>query len=80
VGWLFVATFVTSIAGLLLYDPVLNDTNYIVSAGDDARVSLGALLEVLLVITNIATAIVLFPILKRQSEESRAWLCRFSRR
>ena len=67
-GWLFVATFVTSIAGLLLYDPVLNDTNYIVSAGDDARVSLGALLEVLLVITNIATAIVLFPILKRQSE------------
>ena len=23
-GWLFIATFITAIAGLLLYDPVLN--------------------------------------------------------
>ena len=67
-GWLFVATFVTAIAGLLLYDPVLNDSEYIVGAGDDARVSLGALLEVLLIVTNIGTAVLLFPILKRQSE------------
>lgn len=68
VGWLFVATFITSIAGLLLYDPVLNDSDYIVGGGDDARVSLGALLEVLLIVTNIGTAVLLFPILKRQSE------------
>jgi hypothetical protein len=67
-GWLFIATFVTAIAGLLLYDPVLNDADYIVGAGDDARLSFGALLEVFLIVTNIGTAIVLFPILKRQSE------------
>ena len=67
-GWLFVATFVTAIAGLLLYDPVLNDSDYIVGAGDDTRVTLGALFEVLLIIANIGTAVVLFPILKRQSE------------
>lgn len=35
VGWLFVATFITSIAGLLLYDPVLSDSDYIVGGGAD---------------------------------------------
>jgi hypothetical protein len=43
-------------------------TNYIVGAGADTRVALGALLEVLLIIANIGTAVVLFPILKRQNE------------
>ena len=68
VGWLFIATFITSIVGLLLYDPVLNDADYILGGGDDARVTLGALMEIFLVIANIGTAVVLFPILKRQSE------------
>lgn len=67
-GVLFLITFVTSIAALLLYHPVLKDTNYIVSGGADNRVFLGAFLEMLLIIANIGTAIVLFPILKRQSE------------
>jgi hypothetical protein len=47
---------------------VLNDANYIVGAGADTRVALGALLEVLLIIANVGTAVVLFPILKRQNE------------
>ncbi len=68
VGLLFILTFVTSIAGLLLYDPVLNDADYVLGAGADTRVSLGALLEVFLVIANIGTAVVLFPVLKRQNE------------
>jgi hypothetical protein len=68
VGVLFVITFVTSIPALLLYDPVLNDTGYITGAGADTRVELGAFLELLLIIANIGTAVVLFPILKRQSE------------
>jgi hypothetical protein len=68
-GVLFIITFVTSIpAALLLYTPVLDDTNYIIGAGADARVALGALLEVLLIIANVGTAVVLFPILKRQNE------------
>jgi len=69
-GVLFVVTFVTAIAGLLLYDPVLNDAGYIAGAGADTRVSLGALCEVILVIANIATAVVLFPILRRQNESA----------
>jgi hypothetical protein len=67
-GALFVATFVTSIAAVLLYDPVLNNTGYITGAGADTRVLLGAFLELLLIVANIGTAVVLFPILKRQNE------------
>jgi Domain of unknown function (DUF4386) len=67
-GWLMAATFITSIAGLILYDPVLNDADYILGSGDDTRVTLGALFEVLLMIANIGTAVVMFPILRRQSE------------
>jgi hypothetical protein len=70
-GVLFVITYVTSIpAQLVLYTPVLKDANYIAGAGAgaDAGVALGALLELLLIIANVGTAVMLFPILKRQSE------------
>ncbi len=67
-GLWFIGTFVFSIPALLLYDPVLNDANYILGSGFDTRISLGALLEVLLAIANIATAVVLFPILRRVNE------------
>jgi hypothetical protein len=69
-GVLFIITFLTSIpAALMLYNPVLDDPNYIVGAGADGGVALGAFLEVLLIIANVGTAVVLFPILKRQSEK-----------
>jgi hypothetical protein len=68
-GALFLITYLTSIpAALFLYSPVLDHTNYIVGAGADTRVALGALLEVLLIIANVGTAVVLFPVLKRQDE------------
>ena len=68
-GVLFIITFVTSIpAALMLYTPVLDDAGYIVGAGADGGVALGALLEVLLIIANVGTAVALFPILKRQNE------------
>jgi hypothetical protein len=56
-GVLFALTFVTSIAGLLLYDPVLNDADYILGDGADTRVQLGALCEIFLAIANIGTAV-----------------------
>jgi hypothetical protein len=67
-GVLFVITFVTSIPALLLYDPVLNDVGYITGTGGDTRVLLGAFLELLLIIANVGSAVVLFPVLKRQNE------------
>lgn len=67
-GLWFIGTFVFSIPAVLLYDPVLNDAGYVLGEGLDPRISLGALLEVFVVISNIATAVVLFPVLKRVSE------------
>ena len=68
VGVLFILTFVTAIAGRLLYGPVLDDPNYIVGTGADTQIALGALFELLLIIANVGTALWLFPILKRQHE------------
>ena len=67
---LFLITFITSIPALLLFQPVLDDpVGYIASGGQDNRILFGALLELLLIIANIGTAVVIFPIVKRQSEE-----------
>src|SRR5918998_3118210 len=67
-GVLFLITFFTSIPAYFFYVPVLDDPRYIVGAGADTRVSIGAFLELVLVFANIGTAVVLYPILKRQNE------------
>jgi hypothetical protein len=68
-GWLMALTFLTSIpAALILYEPVLNDADYILGGGEDARITAGAFLEILLMIGNVGTAVVMFPILRRYSE------------
>jgi hypothetical protein len=69
-GVLFLITYVTSILALWLYQPVLDDpVGYIAGGGHDNRIFLGAFLELLLIIANIGTAVVLYPIGRRQSEE-----------
>jgi hypothetical protein len=67
---LFVITFATAIPPFVYhYVPVLDDPRYIVGGGAaDNRVLTGAFLELILIIANIGTAVVLFPILKRQNE------------
>lgn len=68
-GVLFLITFITSIAAYALFQPVLDDpAGYIAGAGQDSRIHLGVSLELLLVMANIGTAVVLFPVLRRQSE------------
>ena len=61
-------TFITSIPALLLYHPILHDHNYILGAGHDTRIEFAAVLEVFLMISGIGVAIVMFPILRRESE------------
>src|SRR5438105_2582069 len=69
-GVLYLVTYVTSIPALLLYEPVLRDpVGYIAGAGHDKRILLAALLELLLILANIGTAVVIVPIMRRQSEE-----------
>ena len=67
-GVLYLITFITAISAYFFYVPVLHDPRYIVGAGADTRVSFGAFLELLLIIANIGTAVVLYPILRRQNE------------
>jgi hypothetical protein len=69
-GVLFLITFITSIPALTLYQPVLDDpVGYIAGSGHVNRIYFAALLELLLIIANIGTAVVIFPIVRRQSEE-----------
>jgi hypothetical protein len=68
VGILFIITIVASIPALLLYDPVLNDASYILGAGADTRIRLGAFLEIVTVLANIGTAVALFSVVRRQHE------------
>jgi hypothetical protein len=67
-GVLFLITFVVSIAAVILYAPVLHPAKYILGAGADTRVRFGAVCELILIIANIGSAVVLFPILKGQHE------------
>ena len=68
-GVLFIITFITSIGALALFQPVLDDpVGYIAGGGKDNQIYLGAFLELLLVISNVGTAVVLYPIARRQNE------------
>ena len=68
-GVLFIITFITSIAALALFQSVLDDpAGYISGDGKDNQIYLGAFLEFLLVLSNVGTAVVLYPIAKRQNE------------
>jgi hypothetical protein len=69
-GVLYLITYVTSIPALALYQPVLDHpVAYVAGAGHDTQVLFGALLELLLIIANIGTAVVIFPIVRRMNEE-----------
>jgi hypothetical protein len=69
-GVLYLITFVTSILALVLYETVLrHPRSYIAGGGHDKQVLLGAVLELLLIIANIGTAVVIFPIVRRKNEE-----------
>ncbi len=68
-GVLFLVTFVTSIAALALFQPVLDDPQgYIAGGGADGRIYLAVLLELLLIVANIGTAVVPFATFRRQDE------------
>jgi hypothetical protein len=69
-GVLYLITFATSIPAALLYRPVLrHPVSYIAGAGHDTQILLAALLELLLIIANIGTTVVIVPIIRRQNEE-----------
>jgi hypothetical protein len=66
-GVFYVITFI-SIPTLVLYGPVLSDPNYIVGPGPDTPVIMGGILEVIVALAGVGTAVVLYPVVKRQNE------------
>ncbi|HEX9095565.1 MAG TPA: DUF4386 domain-containing protein [Candidatus Dormibacteraeota bacterium] len=65
-GVLYLLTFV-SIPTLALYGPV-KGANYILGAGPDTGAFVGAILEIIVALAGMGTAVALFPVLKRQNE------------
>jgi hypothetical protein len=65
-GVLYLLTFI-SIPTLFLYGPV-KGANYILGPGPDTAVIVGGILEMIVALAGIGTAVVLFPVLKRQNE------------
>jgi hypothetical protein len=66
-GVLYVITFV-SIPTLTLYKPVLDHADFVLGAGATTGVMWGAVLEIIVALACIGTAVVLFPVARRQSE------------
>jgi Domain of unknown function (DUF4386) len=68
-GVLYLVTFAASIpAAFYFLDPVLSDPDYVLGPGADTRVLVGGLLDMVNALACIGTAVVLFRVLKRQSE------------
>jgi Domain of unknown function (DUF4386) len=65
-GVLYLLTFV-SIPTLFLYGPV-KSANYIVGPGPDTAVIVGGILEMIVALAGIGTAVALYPVVKRQNE------------
>lgn len=66
-GVFFLLTEIGAIVGRLLYAPVLNAPDYVLGTGRDSTVAVGVMFEVVLAIAVVGTAVVLYPVLRRQS-------------
>jgi Domain of unknown function (DUF4386) len=65
-GLFYLLTFV-SIPTLALYGPI-HDPHYITGPGPDTKVIIGAILEMIVGLAGIGTAVALYPVLKKQHE------------
>jgi hypothetical protein len=63
-GIVYLLTFV-SVPTFFFYAP-LHEAGYIATAADAKQVTIGGLLEIIVGITGIATAVILYPVLSRQ--------------
>ena len=68
VGVIYLITFV-SVPTLSLYVPA-HQVNYIIDSGADTPVIIGSILELIVGLAGMATAVALFPLLKLQNESA----------
>ena len=67
-GVFFIVAAAAAIAGLALYDPVLNESRFVLDSANDTQVLLGAFFEIVTVIAVIGTAVTLYPVIRQKSE------------
>jgi hypothetical protein len=68
-GGLYVITFIAAIPPeLVLLNPVVDNPDFILGSGSEAGVLFGTFLDVINALACIGTAVVLFPVVKRQHE------------
>jgi hypothetical protein len=74
VGVLFILAAVTAVIGLNLYDPILNGPDYLLKGSEHAnQVKLGAVMELILVVSAVGTATTMFPLLRQYNERIALW-------
>ncbi len=70
-GLFFIGTFITSIPARILFvngvGASWSDMRFVPGAGSNTSLQLGAIFEFSLIIANIATAVVIYPLVKRQN-------------
>ena len=66
-GLFYLLTFV-SIPTLAIYGPLKSDPAWILGSGPDSGILLGTVLELIVALAGIGTAIALYPVVKRQNE------------
>src|SRR5437660_12090818 len=74
-GVLYLLTFV-SIPTLFIYGSV-RSANYIIGAGPDTAAIIGGILEIIVALAGIGTAVVLFPVFWKQKEGDALGLVAF---
>lgn len=67
-GVLYLITHVTSVGAPILYAPVFNNGSYILGAGSETGVLVGAFLEMVCALAIVGTAVALFPVVRRHNE------------
>ncbi|MDI5950373.1 DUF4386 domain-containing protein [Flavobacterium yafengii] len=69
VGVLFILAAVSAIIGLALYQPILNDPDFIIKgAANNTQVIWGAFFELILAFSVIGISYMMYPILKKKNE------------
>jgi Domain of unknown function (DUF4386) len=72
-GWIFIGTFVTSIAAKFLFisgvGGTFSELRFVPAEFSETKVYLASILEFGVIVTNIASAVVIYPIVRRQSEK-----------
>ncbi|WP_379969745.1 DUF4386 domain-containing protein [Ectobacillus sp. sgz5001026] len=74
IGALFIFAAVTAIIGLNLYNPILKGPDYLIKGPEYAnQVIMGALMELILVVSAVGTSTTMFPILRKYNETIALW-------